>query len=156
MENEMMCVPFSWTPVEKSDYEKFGIIDTQEAHPVFAWFVKNENAQSVVSMYNYGQDKKFIDNIFASVEQIKDDEEFIAQHGMQTVFSEIVTLGKRKAYVLVSKVGGEGVLCFDVFFYKDNKNYNLHTIVEEKEISSFDDIKDVELLSSILSVVEGV
>ena len=125
----------NWVKISQNDYEKYGVSNVQEAK-VVACFKTDPmyGTDNVVTLYNYGNDASFINELAESYDGLKSDLEQQKMYGICPKHWEM--FGINKFYSVIKLIHNPVINIVDIFFVRNGTVYSFHTYLpsEEKQL----------------------
>ena len=161
MENnivESLEIPMQWNIISKNEYSKYHIISTADANVVCSWFTAiGKDKKSIVTLYNYGNDKGFINDLNESFEEIKESTELQEQYGIIPVRCKKIKIGKNVVFFCSIKTSDFSGVSVDMYFNYEGTNYALHTVVDSLDGEDTSDIIFADArLNNIYKIIKAI
>ena len=137
----IMGVPMMWSVIDKKDYQKYHIISTNDVTAVCSWFAStSKDSKAIVTLYDYGNNKKLVAEIDESFKQIKQYPELQEQYNIFPVFTAKGKVGGKQVYLSALKTFDFTSVAVDVYFVYAGNNYALHTVVDNLVGDTFEQV----------------
>ena len=156
----VLGVPFLWKTIERKDFEKYSILSTYDAKAVYAWLTSSSHEKtSVVTLYDYGDNKNLVEELAESFEEIATHTELQAEYNLFPVVCELVKFDKKKKifFCAVKPKNSGALVSVDIYFVYEDKTYSLHTVIEKMKGNNFQEVvSQTPKVKNIVDIIKSI
>lgn len=129
---EKFTALLNWEQIPNSKYEDYGIIELPDARAISCYKIgKLYNIDNTLTLYYYGEEDGFIQDLAQSYEELKADEKEQKEYGVKPEHWEF--FGKNNLVSILKQIDNGQMYIVDLFFENNNGIYSFHTYLPKEE-----------------------